>query len=406
MNEPQRCRLAVLASHPIQYFVPIYRRLARDPRIELEVLYCNDYGVRPRFDKQFGRKVVWDIDLVSDYQHRFLTNVSPVADTFNPLHAINPTVFLHLLRGYDALWVNGYVYPSNWFALAGAALRRTPVLMRSELRLEPQRPPRWFDSARELVIRWWVRRADALLYIGRANREAYLHFGAREKQLFFSPYSVDVEAISHRAAQPHIRDTVRKQWGVGQSDRVVLFVGKLTERKHPEALLRLLEDDQISNRVRLVFAGAGPIEASLRSQIEARGSKRAVLLGFVNQRDLPDVYAGADIFVMPSEREPWGLVLNEAMAAGLAPVASDEVGGGIDLLDHGRTGFVFPSRDWEAMASLVRDLVADDALRRRVGEAAAVRARAYSYDAAARGVTRALASLGLIAPSPLEETAA
>lgn len=406
MSQPQRCRLAILASHPVQYFVPIYRRLAKDPRIAIDVLYCSDYGVRPRYDKQFDRKILWDVDLVSDYPHRFLTNISPVSDTFNPLHAINPTAFLHLLRGYDALWVNGYMYPSNWFALAGGALRRTQLLMRSELRLEPERAPRRLDAVREMVIRWWIRRADALLYIGRGNREAYLHFGAAEKKLFFTPYSVDVDTISHRAAQRHVRDEVRKRWGVDPSDRVVLFVGKLTQNKHPEALLRLLDDDHASARVRLVFAGTGPLLDSLRSQIAARGSDRTVLLGFVNQRDLPDVYAGADIFVMPSERETWGLVLNEAMAAGLPSVASDGVGAGIDLLDHGRTGFVFPSRDWNAMGRMVNALVVDDALRRRVGEAAAERARAYSYDAAARGITRALASLGLIATSPHEETAA
>ena len=390
------CRLAVLASHPVQYFVPIYRRLAKDPRIALDVLYCSDYGVRPRYDKQFGRKIRWDIDMVSDYPHRFLANVSPVSDTFNPLHAVNPTAFTHLLSGYDALWVNGYVYPSNWFALAGAMLRRTRVLMRSELRVEPGRPARWFDGVRDRIIRWWVRRADALLYIGRANREAYLHYGARENQLFFTPYSVDVETISRRAAEPHVRESMRKQWGIGEGECVVLYVGKMTERKHPEALLKLLDDPVVADRVRLVFVGTGPLEADLRARVEARNSARAVFLGFVNQTDLPDVYAGADVFVMPSEREPWGLVLNEAMAAGLAPVASDEVGGGVDLLDHGRTGFVFPSLDWEAMTGMVRELVVDDELRRRVGEAAAVRARSYSYDAAARGVTEALESLGLI----------
>lgn len=403
---PRSCRLAVLASHPIQYFVPIYRRLAKDPRIALDVLYCSDYGVRPRFDKQFGREIQWDVDLVSDYPHRFLANVSPVSDTFNPLHAINPTAFVHLLRGYDALWVNGYVYPSNWLALAGATLRRTRVLMRSELRIEPERPSRWFDAARDRVIRWWVRRADALLYIGRANREAYLHYGAKERQLFFTPYSVDVETISRRAGQERVREAMRRQWGVAEGDRVVLYVGKMTERKHPEALLKLLQDDRVADRVRLVFAGTGPMEASVRSQVEPALSDRAVFLGFVNQNDLPDVYAGADIFVMPSEREPWGLVLNEAMAAGLAAVASDEVGGGVDLLEHERTGFVFPSRDWDSMVGIVHRLVADDELRRRVGSAAAERARAYSYDAAARGVTQALASLGLIARSTIEETAA
>ena len=400
MKRPPQCRLAVVASHPVQYFVPIYRRLAHDPRISLDVLYCSDYGVRSRYDKQFGQEVLWDVDLVSDYPHRFLKNVSPVSDTFNPLHAINPSVFVHLLRGYDALWVNGYVYPSNWLALAGAALRRTRLLMRSELRIEPERPSRWFDPVRERIIRWWVRRADALLYIGRANRKAYLHYGAEEKQLFFTPYCVDVETISQRAAQPHRREAMRARWRVGGTDIVVLYVGKMTERKHPEALLKLLDDDRLARRVCLVFAGTGPLEASVRSQIEARGSDRAVFLGFVNQKDLPDVYAAADIFVMPSEREPWGLVLNEAMAAGLPPVASDQVGGGADLLEHGRTGFVFPSRDWDAMARMVGELVENDDLRREVGEAAAKRAQAYSYDAAARGVTQALISLGLIPSSP------
>ena len=404
-HQGRPCRLAVLASHPVQYFVPIYRRLARDPRIALDVLYCSDYGVRARYDKEFGREIQWDIDLVSDYPHRFLKNVSPVADTFNPLHAVNPTAFLHLLRGYDALWVNGYVYPSNWLALAGASLRGTRVLMRSDMRIDPDRPPRWFDPARERVIRWWIRRSDALLYIGRANRQAYLHYGARESQLFFSPHSVDVDTIAHRATQPQVRDAVRRRWGVTDTERVVLYVGKMTERKHPEALVRLLEDARMADRMRLVFAGTGPVEGSLRTQMESRAGGRAVFLGFVNQNELPDVYAGADIFVMPSEREPWGLVLNEAMAAGLTAVASDQVGAAADLIDHGRTGFVFPSRDWNAMTAIVLELAVNDEQRRRVGQAAAQRARAYSYDGAARGITQALASLDLIAPSPLDETA-
>jgi glycosyltransferase involved in cell wall biosynthesis len=399
------CRLAVVASHPVQYLVPIYRRLARDRRIALEVLYCGDYGVRPRYDKQFGREIQWDVDLLSDYPHRFLPNVSPVADTFNPLHAVNPSAFLHLLRGYDALWVNGYAYPSNWLALAGASLRGTRVLMRSDLRIDPDRTSRWFDSARDRVIRWWIRRSDALLYIGRANRQAYLHYGARESQLFFSPHSVDVETMAHRAAQSQVRDATRRRWRATERERVVLYAGKMTERKHPEALIRILENRRIADQVRLVFAGAGPMEDSVKAQLDSHGYERAVFLGFVNQTELPDVYAGADIFVMPAEREPWGLVLNEAMAAGLPPVASDQVGGAADLIDHGRTGFVFPSRDWNAMTDLVTDLVVNDELRRRVGERAAHRAREYSYDAAVSGITQALESLGLIARAPFDEAA-
>src|SRR6185437_3917227 len=110
-------------------------------------------------------------------------------DTFNPLHAINPTVFWHICRRYDAIWVNGYLYPTNWIAIRAARLSGVHVLLRSELRLKKQARGGIRGAVREILVRRAVRRADALLYIGKANREAYEHYGAAASQLFFSPYS-------------------------------------------------------------------------------------------------------------------------------------------------------------------------------------------------------------------------
>ena len=96
--------------------------MAARPEIDLEVFFCRDFGVRPRYDKQFAQTVQWDTDQLSGYRSRFLLNVSPITDTFNPLHAINPGAFMHMLRGFDAVWMNGYMYPSNWLAAAAAGL--------------------------------------------------------------------------------------------------------------------------------------------------------------------------------------------------------------------------------------------------------------------------------------------
>ena len=397
MNTRTACRFAVLASHPIQYFTPLYQRLARHPGVDLTVFFCRDYGVRARFDKQFDRAVTWDTDLLSGYKHRFLRSVSPIRDTFNPFHAINPGAFTRLLDGYDAVWVNGYMYPSNWFAAAAAALRKTRLMIRSELRLM-DRPNRWFDPLRDNLIRAWIRHADALLYIGEANREAYLHYGARETQLHFVPYAADVDALRQardRALQRRAESC--RAWGIPADKVIVLFVGKLFEKKQPAAMLHLASQPQLASDIHIVIAGSGPQGTALQEECRQRGLTNITWLGFVNQSRLPDLYAIADIYVMPSLWETWGLVLSEAMAAGAAPVATQDVSATRDLIREGETGYTFAPNDWGALTRHVERLVRDESLRARIGKAAQTRSAQYSYDAAVQGILGALSSLGLFA---------
>lgn len=407
MSRP--CRLAILASHPIQYFTPIYRRLARQRGLDVEVMYYRDFGVRPRYDRQFAREIQWDTDQLSGYQYRFLRNLSPISDTFNPLHAINPGAFARLLRGYDALWVNGYVYPSNWLAALAAKLRGTKLLLRSDLRLYRRKRRRWYHSPRDWVLRRWIRAADAILYVGRANREAYEHYGAQAKQLFFTPHSVDVDAIAHSAREAR-RDRValRSRWSLPADGVIVQFVGKLTAQKHVDRMLDLATH-LAATRAHVMIAGSGPLEESLRASVAARRLRNITFHGFVNQASIADVYAAGDIFVLPSEGEAWGLAVNEAMAAGVVPVLSSEVGAAPDLITQGQTGFVFPFGDWAAMTEQVERLVRDEPLRTRMADAARVRVQRYRYDDAVDGILQCLAALGVYQaaapPRPAPEVA-
>ena len=395
MNKPGACRLAVVASHPIQYFTPLYRRLARQPGIELDVFFRRDYGVRERFDKQFNQTVTWDTDLLSGYNHRFLWSVSHIRDTFNPLHAINPGAFTRLLDGYDAVWVNGYLYPSNWLTAAAAALRNTRFLVRSELRLM-NRGRRWFDPLRESMIRSWIRHADSLLYIGEANREAYLHYGAREPQLHFVPYAADVEALQQaRERVARNRSESRRAWGLPTDRVIVLFVGKLFEKKQPAAMLHLASRPELASKVHIVIAGSGLQESQLQGEARRLGLSNITWLGFVNQSRLPELYAMGDIYVIPSLWETWRFVLSEAMAAGAAPVASADVSATRDLIRDGETGYTFAPRDWDALTRHVARLVDDPDLRTKIGQGAYDRSARYNYDVAVQGVVGALSSLGL-----------
>src|SRR6185312_11708391 len=248
----------------------------------------------------------------------------------------------------------------------------------------------------------WVAARDALLYIGRRNREAYLAYGADESKLFFAPYSVDVDEIATTLARSADRGALRDQWGVPRDRTVLLFVGKLTPRKHPEAMLHLAA--ACGENVHVVVVGSGPIDQQLRGDVQRSGVSNVSFLGFVNQSRIAEVYGLADVFVMPSEDEPWGLVLNEAMAAGVAPVVCSDVGATADLIQEGETGFTFANEDWKAMTELVRRLMADVNSRTAIGAAARTMSNRYSYGATANGVVNALASLGLYAAPPAMAT--
>ena len=398
------CRLAILASHPIQYFTPIYRRLAEERGLDVEVMYYRDFGVRPQFDRQFARPIVWDTDQLAGYRHRFLRNVSPVTDTFNPLHAINPGAFTRLLRGYDALWVNGYTYPSNWLAAIAGKLRGTKLLLRSDLRLYHRKVRRWYHVPRDIVLRAWIRAADAILYVGQANRQAYEHYGARPHQLFFTPHSVDVAAISSTAdAAKKDTNALRARLGLPADAVIIQFVGKLTAQKHVDRMLRLAQQ-LTGTSAHVMIAGSGPLEETLRQTATAMGLTNVTFLGFVNQSAIAEVYAAGDIFVLPSEGEAWGLAVNEAMAAGVVPVISSEVGAAADLIIQGETGFVFPFGDWKTMTEQVERLVHDRALRHRMATAARAHVRGYGYDVAVRGILECLAALNVYRPSALSST--
>ena len=119
-------------------------------------------------------------------------------------------------------------------------------------------------------------------------------------------------------------------------------------------------------------------------------SSNVVFTGFVNQTELPDLYAASDVFVLPSEHEPWGLAVNEAMCAGLPIVVSHEVGCVADLVSDDVNGFTPAAGDIESLALALRRLIEDAALRRRQGQASLARIAQWGYPQCLEGIRSAL----------------
>jgi Glycosyl transferases group 1 len=377
-------RVGFLISHPIQYYTPIFRELAG--LCDLTVFFAHRQTAEQQAQAGFGVAFDWDIDLISGYRSRFLENVSrnPSTDRFSGCDT--PGIAREIADGrFDAFVVPGWGFRSFMQAVQACRRAEVPVFVRGDSQLGGPRNM-FLRIAKALAFSRLLRRFDGFLYVGQRNREYLLHYGAPADRLFFSPHCVDNAAFGTASAAAR-RSVVA---ATGKNKRV-LFVGKLLERKRPLEVLKaaaLLGERQ---PVEVAFAGSGELEAELREFARASGVL-AIFHGFVNQSEMPAVYAAADILVLPSDGlETWGLVVNEAMACGLPAVVSDAVGCGPDLVEEGITGAVFPVGQVNRLASAIETAISLDvvALRQHL----AARMQIYSPLRAAKGIMEAAAVL-------------
>jgi glycosyltransferase involved in cell wall biosynthesis len=375
-----RRRVGFLISHPIQYLTPLFRELAE--RCDLTVFFAHRQTPDQQGRAGFGVAFEWDIDLLSGYPSEFLANAArrPSSDSF--WGCDTPEIAQRIADGkFDAFVVPGWALKAYWQAAFACRRHGVSILVRGDSQLAAERPG-LRRVAKEVAFSHVLRRFDGFLYVGRKNREYLLHYGADPARFFFSPHCVDnggFRAGAERARQEGIRNGFERGGA-----RRLLFVGKLTQHKNPGDLLRaaaLLRGAGAD--VEVAFAGAGELAAELQALAAALGVS-ATFYGFVNQTELPAIYAAADAIVLPSKSETWGLVVNEAMACGLPAVVSDTVGCAPDLVEPKTPGAVFAMGDIAALAQAIQSVLALDlpSTRRHLTE----RIEAYSPTAAASGI--------------------
>lgn len=359
-------RLLYVVDHPIQYQAPLLRRIAALDDIALRVAFGHLGGAEAYADAGFGRTVRWDVDVLGGYD-------SAVTDDIGDC---------------DAVWMHGWQGRRMRRVLAAARRRGVPVLMRGENTLAAMPDDAGVRGIlKRRYLGWIFARCAAFLAIGADNRDYYRAHGIAEDRLFDMPYAVDNAFFRDAAiaAAPR-RDALRAALGLDPGRPVVLFAGKLQRRKNPhvlEAAFRAL-DPATCRRPYLVFVGDGEMRGDLRADADVR------LLGFRNQTELPAFYDLADVFVLASHREPWGLAVNEAMNGGCAVIVSDACGCARDLVapDCGR---VVRAGDARALAAALTDTLADADACAAMGRAARERVGGWDFARDVDGLRRAIA---------------
>ena len=387
-----RFRIAYVVSHPIQYQAPLLRHLAEDGAIDVSVLFLSDLSTRSYRDPGFGHEVEWDTPLLEGYRHVFLPAWgSPTTLSF--WQPLTRGLGREITRGrFDALWVHGYAHQALLQAMRLGRRRGLPVLLRGESHLKSHPRGRARALVKDVLLRWLFARLDGFLAIGSLNRSYYRHYGVGDDRLFSMPYAVDNAFFRTRAAESRPgRAGLRAELGLPAGAPVILFASKLVARKRARDLLSAFERLRAGwtgEPPALVFVGDGPERPELEARAAGGGTVR--FAGFRNQSQMPRFYDLCDVFVLPSEHEPWGLVVNEVMNAGRPVVVSDHVGAGADLVVNGENGFVFPKGDVAALAGALVSVLRDPHRKSEMGRRSLDKVAGWSFEQDREGLLSSL----------------
>ena len=341
-------KLAILTTHPVQYYAPAFAALARTPGMDVRVFYGLERGTSDGLGARAEDPMEWDVPTLSGYDHEFLENTSrsPGTDSFHGV--VLPTLRRRVTQwGADGILVYGWNYHAHLDAIRYFH-GRIPVFFRGDSTLQAR--PNWLRRfARTRWLRWVYSHVDCAFAVGTENSRYFSAMGFRPQQIVLAPHAVDNARFAASADKHGARALRRREaLGIPEDRPAALFVGKLNSQKGVHDLLSAFTRCHERTGMHLIFAGAGPKEAELR----ARATSRVHFLGFQNQTEMPVVYRTGDLTVLPSSGpETWGLAVNESMACRRAVVTSDLVGCSADLVIEGTTGWSFRAGCVEALES-------------------------------------------------------
>ena len=380
----------IFDSHPVQYKAPVYQRLQQLRPGSFRVIYASDASVRGHRDTEFQTMVTWDTPLMEGYDHVVLGNER--GTPFQGFRSLTGRGVFELLQREKprAVLLSQFLYEFDLAAYVACRRLRIPLWIRQETQDEAFPRPTWKELVRGVAYRLAYAGVSHAFYVGALNREHLLRHGMPESRLTRAPYCTPQPPAP--AVQQKARETIRSQLGMAPAETLLLFSGKLIEKKNPLLVLdafRLLNDDERS-RFHVLFVGSGPLAADLR-MLAAEFKDRVHFVGFVNQSEIFQYYAAADILILPSKRagETWGLVVNEALQAGCGVVVTKAVGCYREFGDWERVR-VIEIGDARGCAEAIRQLASYPRSMTWCAEAM----KAYSVDAAAEALARQFDTVG------------
>jgi glycosyltransferase involved in cell wall biosynthesis len=371
-------RVVILTEIISPYRIPVFNALAQKEGIDLKVIFLSETDPTLRQWRVYKDEIRFSYEVLRSWRFRvgrsnYLLNarLSSALRTFSP----------------DAIVCGGYNYVASWQALMWARRRKARFVLWSESNAQDARilsKPVEFLKAR------FLKGCDGFVVPGKAAYEYLCSLGSPAVKIFKAPDAVDNIFFATEAEKVRRQpDAFRERFSLPR--RFILFVGRLVLEKGVFDLLEAyakLEND-LRSEVGLVFAGDGVCREELVKRAKQMSAGTICFPGFAQRENLAGLYALSETLVLPTHSDPWGLVVNEAMACGLPIIVSSVAGCSADLVEDGWNGYVVPPRDVEKLSVAIDTLVRHPELRQRMSGRSLERIRNYSPEASADGLAAA-----------------
>ena len=339
-------KLAIVTTHPIQYNAPLFRMLKSRGIVYPKVFYTWSQAREVVEDKGFGHNIKWDIPLLDGYDYEFVNNISrkPSNKSF---FGIQSAELIDRINAFapDAILIFGWNFKSHLDAMRYFK-GKIPVWFRGDSHLLNERIGLRIIF-RRLFLRWIYSHINKAFFVGIQNKAYHLKHGMKEEQLASAPHAIDNDRFIDGPQKRYgeIAAEKRKELGYKPNDLVVLFAGKFEPIKNPMLLVKAFNNTVLreNNNVKLLMVGSGQLEDSLKTA--ARGNPNIHFLPFQNQSMMPVIYRVGDVLCLPSKKENWGLVVNEALACGCPVIVSQKAGCLPDIVVNSKVGWTLADPD-------------------------------------------------------------
>jgi glycosyltransferase involved in cell wall biosynthesis len=373
-----KCRLLLITEIIAPYRIPVFNALAAHPEIDLHVLFLAETDPALRQWHVYKDEIRFAYEVLPSFRQRLggfnlLLNQGVAAS----LQRLQPGVIL----------CGGYNYLASWQAAYWARRMRVPFLLWVESTSADQRRG---HASVEALKRHFLRLCTGFVVAGLSSRQYMRQFGIADRLIFMAPDAVDNEffrkgAEAARGNSRALREQLRLP------PRYFLNVGRLIAVKGVFDLLEAYAklEAQLRENVSLVFVGDGVAKPELEARARQIAPGHVDFRGFLQRDDLPAVYALAETLVFPTHSDPWGLVVNEAMACGLPVIATDVAGCTPDLVLDSVTGWVVPANNPARLAEALSRVSTHPDQATQMGRQAARKIDDHSPAACANGMAEA-----------------
>lgn len=373
-------KVLLLSNVPSPYLTPLFNKLAAESGWKLLICYVSRWSSNVGWSEAQARHYVMNGEVVLDEHVQSLRK-------FSPQWAAALALLLILWRQRpDYLVIYGYTRVPQLTALLWCFISGRPFAIAGDATY-------YADNAqgiRKFLKTYWlgliVRRAEAILVVGRASRMFWEAYGARAVRIFEAPFAVDNDWFTAESQLQRAKAEAFRQQLNWEGKTVFLYVGRLIKRKNVDLLVNSLRDAKQMQAV-LLIVGDGEERATLEAF--AGEDPRIKFVGNASQQELAFYYAVADVLVLPSRTEPWGLVVNEAMACGLAIIAHWQCGAAVDLVDASN-GVLLRSFSMDELKSAINKLSTERETLKAMQQCSRVKIAPWSFTNAALAIRKAV----------------